>query len=112
MSATHPLCRDNWWLLDVDLCRGVEKVGVLGFCMGGALSAAAAVLVDEIDASVVFYGTPEREVAKMAGIFHTLMAGQRARHSTARRCITEQPGFDAGYVPALTCSSVLCTASP
>ena len=48
-------------------CRGAEKVGVLGFCMGGALSAAAAVLVEEIDASVVFYGTPKPELAKMQG---------------------------------------------
>lgn len=48
--------------------RGVEKVGVLGFDMGGALSAASAVLVDEIDASVVFYGTPKPEIAKMQGI--------------------------------------------
>ena len=48
-------------------CRGAEKVGVLGFCMGGALSAAAAVLVEEIDAAVVFYGTPKPELAKMQG---------------------------------------------
>ena len=55
--------------------RGVEKVGVLGFCMGGALSAAAAVLVAEIDASVVFYGTPQPELARMAGNFPCAPAG-------------------------------------
>lgn len=28
----------------------------MGFCMGGALSAAAAALVEEVDAAIVFYG--------------------------------------------------------
>ena len=86
----------EWWLLGYGFAqRGVEKVGVLGFCMGGALSAAAAVLVDEIDASVVFYGTPNREVAKMAG---TKML---------------QPQLDGGCAPALIRSSMPCvSASP
>lgn len=88
-APPHPSCWDcvlrllilAVWLLHARIwiycSRGVEKVGVLGFCMGGALSAAAAVLVEEIDASVVFYGTPSREVAKMAGSIHTLTADQR-----------------------------------
>jgi carboxymethylenebutenolidase len=36
--------------------RGVKKVGIVGFCMGGALSLASASLVEGIDASAPFYG--------------------------------------------------------
>jgi carboxymethylenebutenolidase len=37
---------------------GCAKVGVTGFCMGGALTLLAAVNVPEVDAAVVFYGYP------------------------------------------------------
>lgn len=79
--------RDDCRLLGLvlQMHRGVEKVGVLGFCMGGALSAAAAVLVEEIDASVVFYGTPKPELAKMAGTsprLHRLTRACRAHRRT------------------------------
>lgn len=39
------------------------QVGVVGFCMGGALAAASAVLVDDISAAVPFYGTPPAALA-------------------------------------------------
>jgi carboxymethylenebutenolidase len=39
------------------------KVGVMGFCMGGALTIAAAVHVPEIAASVCFYGIPPASFA-------------------------------------------------
>ncbi|MEL6345417.1 MAG: dienelactone hydrolase family protein [Myxococcota bacterium] len=38
-----------------------DKVGVMGFCMGGALTILSAVHVDAIDAAVCFYGIPPRE---------------------------------------------------
>ncbi|KAH6565567.1 hypothetical protein BASA61_001374 [Batrachochytrium salamandrivorans] len=38
--------------------KGAKKVGVVGFCMGGALTIAAAVKVKEIDAGSCFYGIP------------------------------------------------------
>ncbi|KAK8949039.1 hypothetical protein KSP39_PZI005681 [Platanthera zijinensis] len=41
----------------------VILVGVTGFCMGGALSIASAVLVPEVDAVVGFYGAPPAELA-------------------------------------------------
>jgi carboxymethylenebutenolidase len=39
------------------------KVAVMGFCMGGALTIAAAVHVPEIAAAVCFYGIPPKEFA-------------------------------------------------
>ncbi|XP_042478845.1 protein usf-like [Macadamia integrifolia] len=46
--------------------NGSKKVGVTGFCMGGALSIASAVLVPEVDAVVAFYGVPSSELADPA----------------------------------------------
>ncbi|XP_077250930.1 alpha/beta-Hydrolases superfamily protein [Tasmannia lanceolata] len=43
--------------------NGSKKVGVTGYCMGGALSIASAVLVPEVDAVVAFYGVPSSELA-------------------------------------------------
>ena len=40
------------------LGSGGSKVGVTGFCMGGALTLLAACLVPEIDAAVTWYGFP------------------------------------------------------
>ncbi len=42
--------------------RGV-KVGLTGFCMGGAVTVIGAVHVPEIDAAVCFYGLPPESVA-------------------------------------------------
>jgi carboxymethylenebutenolidase len=45
-----------------------SKVAVMGFCMGGALTIAAAVHVPEVDAAVCFYGIPPTEFADPAKI--------------------------------------------
>ncbi len=42
------------------------KVAVMGFCMGGALTIAAAVHVPEVAAAVCFYGIPPKEFADPA----------------------------------------------
>jgi len=44
------------------------KVAVTGFCMGGALTLAAAVHVPEIDVAVCFYGIPPKDFADPAKI--------------------------------------------
>ncbi len=44
------------------------KVAVMGFCMGGALTIAAAVHVHEVDAAVCFYGIPPKDFADPAKI--------------------------------------------
>ena len=44
------------------------KVGVMGFCMGGALTIAAAVHVPEFAIGVCFYGIPPQEFANPANV--------------------------------------------
>lgn len=45
-----------------------ERVAVMGFCMGGALSVAAAARLGGLTAAVCFYGVPPRELADPADI--------------------------------------------
>ena len=45
-----------------------RKVGVMGFCMGGALTIAAAVRVPDVAAAVPFYGVPPAALADPAKI--------------------------------------------
>lgn len=46
--------------------KGINKIGVTGFCMGGALSIAASVLVNGLSASAPFYGIPSPQLADPA----------------------------------------------
>uniref|UniRef100_A0A0D6R4Q9 Dienelactone hydrolase domain-containing protein n=1 Tax=Araucaria cunninghamii TaxID=56994 RepID=A0A0D6R4Q9_ARACU len=48
--------------------NGSKKVGVTGFCMGGALSIASAVLVPEVDCVVAFYGVPSPQLADPSSV--------------------------------------------
>lgn len=48
--------------------RGCAKVGVTGFCMGGALTLLSAVHVPEMDAGCVWYGYPPLEFIDAAAI--------------------------------------------
>jgi len=50
------------------LAKTAPKVGVTGFCMGGALTIAAAVHVPEVSAAVCFYGIPPADFADPAKI--------------------------------------------
>jgi len=47
---------------------GCAKVGVMGYCMGGALTIAAAVHVPQVAAAVCYYGIPPTEFADPADI--------------------------------------------
>lgn len=47
---------------------GCPKVGVMGYCMGGALTIAAAVHVPALSAAVCYYGIPPQEFADPADI--------------------------------------------
>jgi carboxymethylenebutenolidase len=50
------------------LGRNGARVGVTGFCMGGALAVLASIRVPEIAAAVCFYGIPPAEVANVKDI--------------------------------------------
>jgi carboxymethylenebutenolidase len=53
---------------------GSAKVGVTGFCMGGALTLLSAVHVPEADAAVVWYGYPPLEFIDPSKIKRPLLA--------------------------------------
>jgi carboxymethylenebutenolidase len=61
---------------------GCPKVGVTGFCMGGALTLLAAVNVPELSAGVIWYGYPPLEYVDASKIKIPLMA-HWAIHDTA-----------------------------
>ena len=48
--------------------KGYEKVGVTGFCMGGALTIAAIASGEEFAAAVPFYGVPDLSKFNLANI--------------------------------------------
>ncbi|MEX8517466.1 MAG: dienelactone hydrolase family protein [Leptothrix sp. (in: b-proteobacteria)] len=54
--------------------RGSTKVGVTGFCMGGALTLLSAVFVPEADAAAVWYGYPPLEYIDASRIKAPLLA--------------------------------------
>jgi carboxymethylenebutenolidase len=70
-TAGHYMSDLNWqgavqdiqasinWLKKKD----VKKIGIVGFCMGGALSLAASVLCSDLDAAAVYYGIPGEQLA-------------------------------------------------
>ncbi len=63
-GATHQDIRGA-----VQFLKGTSgKVGVMGYCMGGALTVASAVHVPEASAAVCFYGIPPKDFADPAKI--------------------------------------------
>jgi carboxymethylenebutenolidase len=54
--------------------RGAAKVGVTGYCMGGALTILAMTMAPEADAGVVWYGYPPLEFVDASQIRGPLMA--------------------------------------
>src|SRR5271166_6409168 len=47
----------------LQLQKHSDKVAVMGFCMGGALTIATAVHIHEVDAAICFYGIPPKDFA-------------------------------------------------
>jgi carboxymethylenebutenolidase len=73
-EANHLMSSLNWPLAVEDIknaseylrSKGCKKVGVVGFCMGGALTIASGVLAGNIDAGSCFYGIPPSSFADPA----------------------------------------------
>src|SRR5215469_13518348 len=63
-AATHQDLRGA----ALQLQKHSDKVAVIGFCMGGALTIAAAVHIHEVNAAVCFYGIPPKDFADPAKI--------------------------------------------
>ena len=55
------------------LKQSSSKVGVAGYCMGGALTILAACFVPEVDAAVAWYGFPPLEYVNAASVKAPLM---------------------------------------
>jgi len=64
------------------LKKGSRKVGITGFCMGGALTVLSAVNVPEADAAVIWYGYPPLEYVDASKIGAPLL-GHWAIHDAA-----------------------------
>lgn len=60
---------------------GINKVGVTGFCMGGALTLLSSTLVPELDAAVIWYGYPPLEYVDATKIVAPIM-GHWGTHDT------------------------------
>jgi carboxymethylenebutenolidase len=56
------------------LARNGAKVGLTGFCMGGAVTIIGATKIPELTAGVVFYGIPPEQAAKSADVRIPLQA--------------------------------------
>lgn len=69
---------------------GNSKVGIVGFCMGGALAISSAAHLDELSAAVCFYGIPPREVAAPAQIRIPFQAHFASRDSWCTPALVDQ----------------------
>src|SRR5258708_26326067 len=56
------------------LARNGAKVGLTGFCLGGAVTIIGAAKISELTAGVVFYGIPPEQAAKPADVKIPLQA--------------------------------------
>jgi carboxymethylenebutenolidase len=56
------------------LARNGAKVGLTGFCLGGAVTIIGATKIPELTAGVVFYGIPPEQAAKPADVRIPLQA--------------------------------------
>lgn len=55
------------WLHAQKRCAGT-KLGVMGFCMGGGITLRYALRTPSVSAAVMFYGAPETDPEKLAGL--------------------------------------------
>jgi carboxymethylenebutenolidase len=70
--------------------RSNGKVGVLGFCMGGALAFAAALNVDGLACAVPFYGVPQIPLDQLAKIKIPVQAHFAKKDEWAKASVAEE----------------------
>ena len=61
------------------LGRSGAKVGIVGFCMGGAVAVIGAAKVQELSAAIAYYGLPPAQAAAPADV-HVPLLGHFANH--------------------------------
>ena len=83
------------------LARSGAKVGLTGFCLGGAVTVLGAVRVAEISAACCFYGMPPREVARARDV-KVPFQGHFSKHDDW--CT---PEFVAGFTEGLKAGGVM-----
>ena len=66
------------------LARNGAKVGLTGFCLGGAVTIIGATKIPELAAGVVFYGIPPEQAAKPADVKIPLQAHFLALHGLSK----------------------------
>ncbi len=78
------------------LKKNSAKVGLTGFCMGGAVTIIGAARVPELAAAVAFYGIPPEQAAKPADVkISTARAlRQQGRLVHARGCQRVREGYE------------------
>lgn len=76
--------------------RGNGKVGVIGFCMGGALSFASACHIDGLSAVAPFYGIPPAEKVDYANVTAPIIAhfAKRDEWATVERAAAIKKRLD------------------
>ena len=76
------------------LARNGAKVGLTGFCLGGAVTIIGAAKVPELAAGVVFYGIPPEQAAKPSDIEDSAAGAFRQQgrlvHAPGGRCVRER----------------------
>ena len=73
------------------LSRNGAKVGLTGFCLGGAVTIIGATKIPELAAGVVFYGIPPEQAAKPADVKDSAAGAFRQQgrlvHAAGGRCL-------------------------
>jgi carboxymethylenebutenolidase len=83
------------------LGRSGVKVGLTGFCMGGAVTILGAIRIPEVAAAVCFYGLPPEAAAKPADV-HVPLQGHFANRDdyvTPEKVDTFDAGLKAAHRP-------------